>query len=237
MNEQHAMNFLCHKAIIKGRGEGIVSSSLEIQNADVVVLWGCNFDEETIHMPWLDDKTLIVIDPKQTELARKADLHVQIQPQTDMYLALLLVRFLYINGGYDKDFVEEYASEYEDFYELTQTIRIKLTLDLMGVSLGELGNILEYIANKKVMIICGMGLHKYNNVEETLRVIDGFAVMLGLFGKEGCGALYSEEEITKNISTFYTKSATVSQSQKQFDGFNTTNKEFNFLDEIETKYI
>ncbi|MDY0117920.1 MAG: molybdopterin-dependent oxidoreductase [Sulfurimonadaceae bacterium] len=237
MNKQHVINSSRHRAIIEGRGEGIITSPAEIQNSEVVILWGHNFDTDAIHMPWMENKTLIVIDPVQTELAKKANLHIQIRPQTDIYLALLLSRFLYINGGYDKEFLEKYASEFEDFYELTQTIRIKSTLDLMDISLGMLGNVLELIADKKVMIVSGMGIQKYTNAEETLRAIDGFAVMLGLFGKEGCGAIYSDEEITKNISTFCTKSAKVSKAESQFDGFNTDNKEFVFLDEIEIKYI
>lgn len=229
MSKQEVM----HSAIREGRGEGILTPLSEITNADVVILWGCDWDTNNYDMSWINEKQIIVMNPKKIELADKADLYIPIREQTDIYLALLLVRFLYINSGHDEEFLEKYASEYEDFYELTQIIRIKSTLEMMDISLGALGDVLELINNKKVMILCGSGLQKHNNAFDTLRAIDGLSVMLGLFGKEGCGLICDDKN--ENHSSFCVKSAKVSNTK--FSGFNTENGEFVFLDELEIKII
>lgn len=95
-----------------------------------------------------------------------------------------------IEGLHDSDFLEKYGSGYHDFYELTQTVRIKATLDAMDVSLGQIGSVLEMIQGKKTAILVGVGVQKYRNGADVLRAIDAFGAIMGLFGKEGCGVSY-----------------------------------------------
>ena len=51
---------------------------------------------------------LIVIDPRRTASARKADLFMQPLPGTDGALALGIAAYLIKNGEYDGDFVKKY---------------------------------------------------------------------------------------------------------------------------------
>lgn len=52
---------------------------------------------------------LIVIDPRRTPLARKADLHLQLRPGTDGALALGLLHVIIKERLYDKDFVDRWT--------------------------------------------------------------------------------------------------------------------------------
>ena len=70
----------------------------------------------------------------------------------------MLSRFLHIEGNYDEEYLQKYASEYEDFYELTQTLRIEKTLDFIDVTLGQIGEVLTLVQDKKVAIVCGVGI-------------------------------------------------------------------------------
>ena len=80
--------------------------------------------------------------------------------------------------------------QYEEFYELTQNLRIKATLQSIDMTLGQIGSILEMIRGKKTVILVGVGVQKYKNGSEAVRAIDGFAALLGLFGKPGCGVSF-----------------------------------------------
>ena len=186
--------------IISGRGVNYPLSPSMIDEAEVVVVWGRNLHTSHSHLlPFLKNKKIIVIDPIKTSLAQSADLHIQIKPHCDVHLALLLSRFTVIEGLHDKEFLEEYASQYKEFYELTQTVRIKATLDAIDISLGQIGSILELIRGKKTVILVGVGVQKYRNGSDVLRAIDGFAALLGLFGKGGCGVSFlgsSKEGLT-----------------------------------------
>ncbi len=134
---------------------------------------------------------------------------------------MLLSRFLHIEGSCDIEYLEEYASEYEDYYELTQGIRIMATLKEIDITLGQIGDILSLIKDKKVAIVCGVGIQKYRDGADVIRAIDAFGVMLGLFGKDGCGVAYlgaSKEYIT---SPFNTKAKRVSKVDTEFSNYKT----------------
>ena len=174
--------------VIEGRGHNKLLPPEEIAKSEVVIVWGRNIHTTNAHLlPYLKEKTIIVIDPVKTQMAEQADLHLQIKPKGDLYLALLLSRFVIINGMEDTEFLEAHASEYEEFYELTQTVRIKAILENIDVSLGEIGKILELISGKRTVILAGVGIQKYRHGADVMRAIDGFGAYLGLFGKEGCG--------------------------------------------------
>ncbi len=208
--------------ILEGRGSNKNMPLSEIEKSEVVILWGRNPHTSSSHLlPLLKNKTVIVIDPIKTKIAKSADVFIQIKPKTDMYLAMLITRFLYINDYCDDDFAQKYASELEEYYELTQTIRVKSMLENMGISLGQVGDVIEHIKDKKVAIVCGVGIQKYRDGADIMRSIDSIAVALGLFGKEGCGVAYLGESKADIESPFNKKAKRVSKVNTAFETFKT----------------
>ncbi|WP_457749474.1 molybdopterin-dependent oxidoreductase [Sulfurimonas sp.] len=217
---------LCDEAgeagIIAGRGSNLNMPLSEIQKSELVIIWGRNPHATSSHLlPVIRDKIVIVIDPIKTKIAKIADLYIQIKPHGDLYLALLLSRFLYIENSCDEEFIQKYASDFEDYYELTQGIRIKTTLDEIDVTLGEIGKLLELVKNKKVAIVCGVGIQKYSDGSDVLRAIDAFGVSLGLFGREGCGVSYLGNSKDKITSPFHTKAQRISKVNSKFKNYKT----------------
>lgn len=208
--------------IIEGRGTNKNMPYSEIAKSDVIIFWGRNPHVTSSHLlPLIKGKKIIVIDPMKTQIAKMADYHVQLKPHTDLYFAMLLTRFLHIEGSCDKEFLEKYASESEEYYELTQSIRIKATLDIMGLTLGDIGAVLGMLQDKKVAIVCGVGIQKYLDGADVIRAIDGLAVSLGLFGKEGCGVAYLGNSKEGIESPFNTKAKKVSKVNTPFDEYQT----------------
>jgi anaerobic selenocysteine-containing dehydrogenase len=208
--------------IIEGRGSNKNMPLSEIAKSDVIIFWGRNPHTTSSHiLPLIKDKTIIVIDPIKTKIAQMADLHIQIKPHTDIYLALLLSRFVYINDSLNEEYIEKYASEFEEYYELTQGVRIKATLENIGVTLGDIGDILHFTIDKKVAIVCGVGIQKYRDGADIMRSIDAFSVSLGNFGKEGCGVAYLGNSKEGIQSPFTTKAKRVSKVNTKFDEFQT----------------
>ena len=208
--------------IVEGRGSNKNMTMDEINHSEVVIIWGRNPHTTSSHLlPILKNKTIIVIDPIKTKVAQTADLHIQIRPHGDLYLAMLMTRFLHINDACDEQFLKQYASAFEDYYELTQGIRIKATLDEIGVTLGQIGQIIDMVKDKKVAVVCGVGIQKYEDGADVMRAIDAFAVALGLFGKDGCGVSYLGSSKDGIPSPFYTKSPKVSKVNTPFEKFET----------------
>lgn len=60
---------------------------------------------------------LIVVDPRRTELAEKADLWLQVRPGTDDALALSMLSVIISEGIYDRDFVDEWTVGFDQLAE------------------------------------------------------------------------------------------------------------------------
>jgi anaerobic selenocysteine-containing dehydrogenase len=209
--------------VIAGRGHNEIMTQEQIAKSEVIIFWGRNPHTTSSHiLPLLKGKTVIVIDPLKTQIASSADLFIQIKPHGDLELALLMSRFLCIEDGIDRKFLQEHAPEYEDFYELTQSVRIKAVLDKIGVTLGDIGKILQIVRGKKVAILCGVGVQKYLNGSDVVRAIDAFGALLGLFGKEGCGMSYMGDSMRGIKSPFLTcKPKKISRVDTKFGDFDT----------------
>lgn len=209
--------------IVKGRGSNKNMPLSEIEKSEVVVFWGRNPHVTSSHLlPLIKDKTIIVIDPVKTKIAKMADLYIQIKPHTDMLLAMLMYRFLCIEDSCDDAFLKEYATEYEKYYELTQTISMDAVLEDTGMSIEEIKEFVHLLVGKKTAIVCGLGIQKYGDGADIMRAIDALAVVLGLFGKEGCGVAYlgnSKEAIESPFKT--AKAKKISKVNTPFDKFKT----------------
>jgi anaerobic selenocysteine-containing dehydrogenase len=177
--------------ILEGRGVNRLLPPSQIAKAEVVVAWGRNIPVTNPHlMPYIKDKTLVVIDPIKTKLAKQANLHLQVKPRSDFYLATILARFVMMEDAHDAQWLDEMASEYEEYYDFTRGFRIKAILDYIGLSLDDIGDFLLMLQNKKVVFLVGAGIQRYDIGNYTLRAIDSLAAVLGLFGKEGSGVSY-----------------------------------------------
>lgn len=88
----------------------------------LVVIWGSNLtstNEEgeicSLFLEQIKNGTdLIVIDPRRTELAKKARLWLQIRPGADNALALAFLNVIIEEGLYQKDFVEDWTHGFEE---------------------------------------------------------------------------------------------------------------------------
>jgi len=177
--------------IVEGRGVNRLLPLEQIKKSEVVVIWGRNVTVTNSHiMPYIEGKEIVVIDPRETAIAKKAKLHLAIRPRGDFYLAIILSRFLMMEDAHNKKWLKKYAGEYEEFYDFTRTFRIKAILEHIELSLNDIGDLLLLLENKRVVFLVGAGAQRHEIGDATLRAIDAVAALLGLFGKEGCGVSY-----------------------------------------------
>ena len=208
--------------ILLGRGVNRTLPLEQIAKSEVVVVWGRNITVTNSHlMPYIEGKELIVIDPVVTPIAKKATLHLQIRPRTDYYIAMMLARFLFMEGGEDEAWLEEFAPEYEEFYEFTREHRIKPILEYIGVDLGKMGEVLNLLRDRRVVFLVGAGVQKYTTGASVLHAIDSLAATLGLFGREGCGVSYLGNSKLHFSDPFAVSSTRVSKATTPFDTFDT----------------
>ncbi len=208
--------------ILKGRGTNKNMPLSEIEKSDVVVFWGRNPHTTSSHiLPLLKDKTIIVIDPLKTKVAKAADLYMQIKPHGDAKLAMLIYKLIYENKLMDEPYLEKHASRFEEYYKLVNTLEFENTLNEIDVDLDDISQFINLVKNKKVAIVCGIGIQKYRDGADAMRAIDALAVGLGLFGKEGCGVAYLGNSKESIKTPFNLKAHRVSKVNTEFSDFKT----------------
>ncbi|HHH50878.1 MAG TPA: molybdopterin oxidoreductase, partial [Campylobacterales bacterium] len=208
--------------IIAGRGINRILPPEQIAKAEVVVIWGKNITVTASHlMAYIEGKKIVVIDPIETPIAKRADLFIKNMPRSDFYLALMLTRFVIMQDHEDREFLEEFAPEYEDFYDFTREFRIKAILEYIGIDLGIMGELLELIVDKKVVFLVGNGVQKYSTGNFVLQAIDALAVTLGHFGKEGCGVAFLGNSKLGFDNPFEIKGKKVQKATTNFGDFQT----------------
>jgi anaerobic selenocysteine-containing dehydrogenase len=162
------------------RGEVVNPPIEKLLEADVIIVWGRNFSVTSSHMYELvKNKTFITIDPIKTDIAKRSELHLSLNPKTDYELALLLTRFAYMQDMEDDEFCKKYDTS-EDFFDLAKSRPIISYEEATGVSLDDINRFFEIIENKKVALVLGLGVQKYYEGANITRCIDSFAAFLGL---------------------------------------------------------
>lgn len=179
------------EALVLGRGRCVNPPIAKLIDSDVIILWGRNFSVTSPHMYNLvKDKTFITIDPVVTPIAKKSELHLQVNPKTDHELALLLTRFAYMEDMEDEEFINEYGQGADWFFDLAKSRPLVSYESTTGISLSDVTKLFEIIKGKSVSLMLGLGVQKYYEGVNITRAIDSFAGYIGLHNKDKGGVWY-----------------------------------------------
>jgi ferredoxin-nitrate reductase len=97
----------------------------DINLSDCLVIWGSNmaeafpvtFDRIKAHKKANPGVELIVIDPRRTDTAKYATLHVPVAPGGDIPLSNAVGRLLLERGAVEHDFVADHTEGFEDYHD------------------------------------------------------------------------------------------------------------------------
>jgi len=140
-----------------------------------VVVWGRNPEQSKIGEQFdvlaaqKRGAKLIVVDPRVTSLAKKADLHIQIRPGTDCVLALSLMNVIIAEGWYDKDFVENWTFGFDKLKKHIRGYSPEAVVGITGVPADKIRQFAEmYATTKPAAITQGVSLdHCVNGVQNS----------------------------------------------------------------------
>lgn len=181
-----------------GGGAGIEAGRQNVINppiqklidADVIIVWGRNFTVTSSHMYNLvKNKTFITIDPLCTDIAKKSQIHMQINPKTDYELALLFTRFAHMQDLENSQFIEEFGNGADWFFDIARNRPLVSYEATTGISLSQVYEFFDLIKDKKVAIVLGLGVQKYFEGAQITRCIDSFAAYMG-FHKQDAGGIW-----------------------------------------------
>jgi anaerobic selenocysteine-containing dehydrogenase len=167
--------------------------------ARLIVLWGVNPAVTGIHLaPFLrqaqaNGAKLVVVDPRRTQFARQADLHLAARPGTDLPVALAMIRWLFDTGRADLDFLAKHARNWEQLRERSQPWTFERAADVAGVSADQIAALARLYADSQPAVIrCGWGIERNVNGGSAIAAVLALPAVAGKFGVAGGGFTMSQ---------------------------------------------
>ncbi|MDG1728335.1 MAG: molybdopterin-dependent oxidoreductase [Algibacter sp.] len=134
------------------------------------------------------DVKIIVIDPRKTDTANFADLHLQLLPGTDVILYNAIGRCLYKRGLIDEDFIKNHTEGFQDYKSLIFKTSLKQASKLCGVSEKEIQKAADIIGLSKGFIsMWAMGLNQSVIGSDKNVSLLNLSLITGQVGKPGAG--------------------------------------------------
>jgi anaerobic selenocysteine-containing dehydrogenase len=171
-------------------------------HAKLIVLWGVNPSVSGIHLvPYIlkareRGAKLVVIDPLRTRLAEKADLHIALQPGTDLCVALAVIRWLFENGREDREFLRNHTRGSEELRRRASAWTFEKAAKAARVEAGDIEKLARlYGETSPAAIRCGWGLERNRNGGSATAAILALPAVAGKFGVRGGGYTLSNSKI------------------------------------------
>lgn len=132
----------------------------DVPEADVHLLWGANpAVAHPVLFRWIrnTESELIVVDPVESESADHADIHVALEPGTDLALARAVLARLLETDRVDREFVEDNTEGFETLVsELPDASEAAATAGVSGEKVEAIASALE----KRTLVYWGMGINQ-----------------------------------------------------------------------------
>ena len=162
----------------------------DLERADVIVLIGANIaDNHPILCRRLENNpgaTVIVVDPRVTKTAMLADIHLPIQPRSDLALINGLIHIILERGRVDREYIEAHTTGFAELARSVEAYTPERVSELTGISRAQLYEVAALYAKADAAFIgWTMGVNHSTKGTETVNAINNLALITGNVGRAG----------------------------------------------------
>ena len=138
------------------------------------------------------ERTLVVIDPRLTETAKKADTFLQVIPGKDAFLLAALLGVIMQEGLEDKDFINQHTVDFEAINPHFLNIPLAEYAEIAGVSPELVQEVARGMAAAKTLSVrSDLGIEQSHNSTLNAYLTRLLFLITGNFGKEGTNCLHT----------------------------------------------
>jgi anaerobic selenocysteine-containing dehydrogenase len=187
-----------------------------------IVIWGRNVARTNMHFyeKLLEAKKkgakIYVIDPMFNATAKLADEYISVKPGMDGLLAAGVIKEILHLGLEDRDFIERYSYGFEDLENLIEGISLEKISEMTEVTVEKIKLLAKVFTNKPTSTFMGLGLQRYKNGGNTIRLIDALAAVSGNIGIPGGGANYANLQVGQSFDMAKLSLSEQRNSNRQF---------------------
>jgi anaerobic selenocysteine-containing dehydrogenase len=179
-------------------GEMASADPRDVVHSKLVVIWGANPTVSNTHFPPLVQQAVaagakvVVIDPRRTAMAKRADLHLAIRPGTDTVLALAIANHWANNGHLDREFCEAHSTGADEVLAAAAEWSIERAAEVTGLDANAILMLADWWGiTRPTMLRIGWGQERNANGGASCRAILSLPVLGGHFGRPGSGVIGS----------------------------------------------
>ena len=184
---------------VEAGGSGNIFAEDDVWSADLYIFVGDNMAEtRPVNFGQLNERRLrrgariVVLDPRRTATAQKADEWLAIRPGTDLAFALACLHHVWTAGLVDRGFVDEWVEGHEAVREFVTSRGYtpewaEPITDVPAATIRRLAE--EYARTPRAFIIGNRGLCQHVNATQTFRALLMLAAVTGHYARKGAGVL------------------------------------------------
>jgi len=130
--------------------------------------------------------TVVVVDPRYTETARVADLHIPIRPGTDLFLLLGVISQIITTGLYDRAFVSDHCVDFAAWEDLAGRIDLEEMSTLTDVPRATIESVgAEFAAAESAFATTRVGVQTSPNTTLTEWAVQTLNAITGNIDRPG----------------------------------------------------
>lgn len=183
------------KALVPMLGMSAATNTREdLAEAGAIFVVGANLTESNPVLALTVIKALrkgvpvIVVDPRATELARRAALHLAVKPGGDLALLRGMLAHIVGSGLADDAFVSARTEGYPSFAESLRGVDVEAEAQLAGVEAAKLREAAEILAKAgSAAVLFGSGVSLAPNAADVVTALSDLALLTGNVGRRGGG--------------------------------------------------
>ncbi|HIW76537.1 MULTISPECIES: molybdopterin-dependent oxidoreductase [Gordonibacter] len=164
------------------------------EQPDLIVIWGNNpiiSNSDGLYGHWVVDcmkrgTKAIVVDPRLTWLASRAELFLQIRPGTDGALALGMVNYLIENDLYDHEFVDLWCYGFDELAERAREYPLDEVAAITEIPADEIAAAARRIGTaERAILQWGVAIDQIKETIPTAQAVLALFEITGNIGKPG----------------------------------------------------
>ncbi len=172
----------------------MTNSIEEIVNADVIFVTGSNTTENhpvigaQMRQAKLRGAKIIVADPRRIDLAKDADVFLQIRPGTNIALFNGMMNVIIEEGLQDKEYIKQRTENYEELEKLVKDYTPEKVGEICGGDPEDIRKAARlYAKADKAGIYYAMGITQHRTGTHGVMAVSNLALLCGNVGKESAG--------------------------------------------------
>ena len=193
---------LCHSTSVAAMQRALNTSAAsgsmrEVEHAaDVIFIAGANTTEShpvfgaAIKRAHARGATLIVADPRKTELAARADIHLQMQPGTDVALFNAMLHHVIAMGLENRRFIADRMRDFDAMRDSVRAMTPEVAAKITGVPAERIREAAEiYARGPNTSTLWAMGLTQHANGTDLVTSLLNLMLACGMIGRWGAAMM------------------------------------------------